>query len=235
MASLTAAQLLELWDHGSRRHPLDRSLLLLALAAPDLPGDSLVDLPLGECNAALMRLRCATFGNHLPVWMDCPHCGERLEFELDPRQLPAMSPPPTQIEVAGYRFRCPANRDLFEVADSTDVDQAARQLLLGCADAGAALPDDEQALLDLLATVETALEAADPWADLSLDFDCPACERSASASFDVSRYLWEEIDGQARQLLDEVHQLAQAYGWSEPEILALSASRRSAYLARVSP
>ena len=38
MTSLTAAQFLELWDHGSRRHPLDRSLLLLARAAPDLPG-----------------------------------------------------------------------------------------------------------------------------------------------------------------------------------------------------
>nr|WP_298143367.1 hypothetical protein [uncultured Pseudomonas sp.] len=235
MASLTAAQLLELWDHGSRRHPLDRSLLLLTLAAPERSADTLVELPLGACNAALMRLRCATFGNRLPVWMDCPHCGERLEFELDPQQLPPMYPPPAHIEVDGYRFRCPANRDLFEVAGSADVDHAARRLLLGCADAGTALPDDEQALQELLATVETALEAADPWADLSLDFDCPACERSASASFDVSHYLWEEIDGQARQLLDEVHLLAQAYGWSEPEILALSASRRSAYLARVSP
>ena len=235
MTSLTAAQFLELWDHGSRCHPLDRSLLLFALAAPELPVETLADLPLGECNAALMRLRWATFGNRLPVWMDCPHCGERLEFELDPRQLPPMTPPSTGIEVAGQRFRCPVNRDLFDVAASADIDQAARRLLIGCADPGSALPDDEQALQDLLATVETALEAADPWADLSLAFQCPACERNATACFDITRYLWEEIEGHARQLLDDVHQLAQAYGWSEPEILALSETRRSAYLARVSP
>lgn len=235
MTSLTAAQCLELWEHGSRRHPLDRSLLLFALAAPELPAETLADMPLGECNAALMRLRCATFGNRLPVWMDCPHCGERLEFELDQRQLPPMCSPPTEIEVAGHRFRCPASRDLFEVVASVDADQAARRLLLNCTGPDTALPDDDQALEELLATVETALEAADPWADLSLDFQCPACERSAMACFDITRYLWEEIDGRARKLLDDVHLLAQAYGWSEPQILALSAARRSAYLARVSP
>ena len=37
----------------------------------------------------------------------------------------------------------------------------------------------------------------------------------------------------AVQLLDEVHQLATAYGWTEAEILALSDTRRAAYLDRV--
>jgi hypothetical protein len=36
-------------------------------------------------------------------------------------------------------------------------------------------------------------------------------------------------------LFDDIHLLAQAYGWSEGEILALSPARRSAYLARVAP
>lgn len=233
MAALNPSQLLALWEHGARRHPLDRALLLFALAAPDTPPEALADAPLGTCNAALMRLRWETFGNRLPVWTDCPCCGERMAFELDPAQLPPMTPPPTSIEVAGQRFHCPASRHLAEIAGSTDADQAAYRLLVACAESAAALPGDEQALRGLGEAVETALEAADPWADLSLLFHCPGCGHTGEACFDIAGYLWEEIDCQARQLLDEVHLLAQAYGWSEPEILALSDARRAAYLTRV--
>jgi hypothetical protein len=38
------------------------------------------------------------------------------------------------------------------------------------------------------------------------------------------------MDARARALLAEVHSLARAYGWTEPEILALSPQRRAAYL-----
>jgi hypothetical protein len=34
-------------------------------------------------------------------------------------------------------------------------------------------------------------------------------------------------------VLGDVHELARAYGWSEPEVLALSPWRRAAYLALV--
>ena len=43
-------------------------------------------------------------------------------------------------------------------------------------------------------------------------------------------YLWDEIDARARRLLDEVHALARTYCWSEEQILALSETRRRAYL-----
>ena len=46
-------------------------------------------------------------------------------------------------------------------------------------------------------------------------------------------FLWDEVDVRARRLLDEVHALAGAYGWSEQRILALSEARRRAYLDRV--
>jgi rubredoxin len=235
MISLSAERLLDLWDQGARRHPLDRALLLFAVAEPQRPVDSLADLPLGACQSALMRLHWASFGRQLPVWLDCPHCGERMEFELDSAQLPPMVPPPTMVEAAGRRWRCPASRDLAVISDNLDLEQASRQLLCRCADADAALPTDEHDVLTLLQHLETALEAADPWADLSLAYQCPACERHGESAFDIASYLWEEIDSQARHLLDEVHVLAQAYGWSETQILALSDARRMAYQARVNP
>lgn len=235
MTAPSSSQLLALWEQGERRHPLDRALLLYAFAAPETPSPSLADAPLGTCNAALMRLRQETFGSRLSVWTDCPVCGERMEFELDSTQLPPMTPVPASVEVSGQRFRCPSSRDLAEIAHCTDADQAAHRLLQACAESSLNVPSDPRALRHLYEAVESAIEAADPWADLSLLFQCPACEHSGEACFDVARYVWEDIDARARYLLDEVHLLAQAYGWSEPQILALSDTRRAAYLARVCP
>ncbi|HUD55174.1 MAG TPA: hypothetical protein VMR02_08095 [Terracidiphilus sp.] len=42
-----------------------------------------------------------------------------------------------------------------------------------------------------------------------------------------------QIEARARRLLYEVHTLAAAYGWSEREILSLSAPRRALYLEMV--
>ena len=40
-------------------------------------------------------------------------------------------------------------------------------------------------------------------------------------------------EARARALLAAVHTLARAYGWSEPDVLALSEQRRAAYLEMV--
>jgi hypothetical protein len=227
MLPLTSAQLLTLWEHGATRHPLDRALLLFAQAAPELAVEQLAERPLGECNAALMRLRWQSFGTRMPLWMDCPVCGERMEFELLPEQLPPMRVSSASVEVAGRRYRCPGIRDMARIASMPNLVEAAEQLLLDCGEGET--PDELRPL------VEAAIEEADPWADLSLAFRCPACSHEGAASLDIAAYLWEEVEASARQLFDEIHLLAQAYGWSESEILALSATRRSAYLARVVP
>jgi hypothetical protein len=50
------------------------------------------------------------------------------------------------------------------------------------------------------------------------------------APFDIVSHLWTELDAWARRMLREVHALAATYGWSEAEILRMSATRRRAYL-----
>jgi rubredoxin len=235
MPALSAAQLLSVWEHGARRHPLDRALLLFAVAEPGLAPDALADAPLGACNAALMRLRRDCFGAAIPAWTDCPACGERMSFELDLAQLPAMTPVPDVIEVEGHRFRCPGTRQLAALADCPDADEASRQLLLDCVAGDARLTADNAMLDQLLVHAEHAIEAADPWADLAVGYRCPACGHAGEAAFDIASYLWEEIEAHASRLLDEVHLLASSYGWREEEILALGDVRRAAYLARVTP
>ncbi|TVO67367.1 hypothetical protein [Denitromonas ohlonensis] len=236
MLAIRPERLLSVWEQGARRHPIDRALLLYALAAPEQPADRLADMPIGARNAALMALRRASFGGHLASWVDCPACGERMEFALDAADLPPAPPFSTEpIVVGGHRFRRPSSRHLAALVNADDPELAARQLLRECAESAEALPDDEAALAELLDAAEAAIEAADPWAELSLAVVCPACAHQTEASFDIASYLWEELDSHARRLLDDIHALAAAYGWTEPEVLALSDTRRAAYLARVRP
>ncbi|MEK8145417.1 hypothetical protein NKH18_40785 [Streptomyces sp. M10(2022)] len=76
---------------------------------------------------------------------------------------------------------------------------------------------------------EKAAEA-DPTAEVTLNVACPECGEATPAELDITFYLWTELDTWARDLLLDVHLLATAYGWSEPEILALSPIRRRYYL-----
>lgn len=75
-----------------------------------------------------------------------------------------------------------------------------------------------------------AAARADPAADVTLNVACPECGEATRAELDIASYLWAELDHWARDLLLDVHLLATAYGWSEPQILALSPLRRRYYL-----
>jgi len=234
MAFLSSERLLSVWDEGVRRHPIDRGLLLFALAAPDTPAVQLADLPLSRRNAALMELYESSFGARLAGWVDCVACGERMEFVTDTSSFPRPAASgPDLIEVDGLRFRRPTSRHLAQLVQGTDLEAAARQLLLACADSSELLPQDEEALTAMLDEVESAIEEADPWVDITVGVRCPACAHEEAATLDIADLLWEEISSRAQSLLDDVHVLARAYGWSEPEVLALSDARRAAYLERV--
>lgn len=226
---MDAQSLIACWELGRRRHPLDRALLLYAAAAPEEDPDSLADRPLGKRNAALLRLRRSLFGDALKSCVDCPDCGERLEFALSADALleRAASHALTHAQLGALSLRLPTTRDLASVAAERDETRAARKLLERLVDT----PLGELGFSDEELT--RALDAADPCLDLTLHLSCPACNHAWSAPFDVPAYLWEEIDVRARRLLDEVHALARTYGWSEEQILALSETRRRAYLERV--
>jgi hypothetical protein len=235
MAELTLARLLSTWESGVQRHPIDRSLLLLALARPDLPGETLADISLGVRNASLLPLQQKYFNKRFNAWLDCPACSERMEFELDGSQLPPVVTETAEpINIDGLRFRLPTTRDLARLIGQTnDANTAAQSLLQHCAESPDDLPTDNHALAELLNAVGHAIENIEPWADISLAIDCPACDTQCEANFDLASYVWDQLEHRARHLLDDIHVLAQAYSWSQSDILALSDARRCAFLARV--
>ena len=57
--------------------------------------------------------------------------------------------------------------------------------------------------------------------------------RGGARTFDIGAFFWSEIDAWAGRILQQVHVLASAYGWSERDVLALSPVRRQLYLGMV--
>jgi hypothetical protein len=231
MRALSDAELLDLWDRGAPLHPLDRSLAALGTALPEADA-SPADWPLGMRNQALAELQCRCFGPRLSAWAACPRCAERMEFSLDAQDLArasAAKPTPT-VSARGGTFRLPTSRDLARAARAADQDQAAHELLAACRlDDGAprAWSREESE------AIGEALAQADPLAEFRLGLACAACGHQWQEALDIGAFLWAGIEARARRLLMDVHALASAYGWSEAEILALSAPRRAHYLEAV--
>jgi hypothetical protein len=117
-----------------------------------------------------------------------------------------------------------------------DLDFARRMLLQRCLlsanRAGSAI-EAEQIPSEVAEVAVQRMAEADPMADIQLAMMCPACARQWSAALDIVSFLWSEIEVWAWRLLNDVHTLASAYGWSERDILTMSANRRQSYLQMV--
>lgn len=257
MRTLSASELLEVWERGRVQGSLEQSLLLLASACPETSTDELACLSIGLRDHALLTLRDWTFGHDIDSVAECPQCGERLELAFDTSSLQHESGvvgaevevrPASEsffsLDADGYalRFRCANSQDLIVISDALQThhdpgqQQGRRMLLERCvlkAECNGkpvpvrTLPDN---ILDAL---ERGMAQADPHADLHLAVSCPACHHQWQPVFDIVSYFWSEIDTWAKRMLHEVHVLARAYGWREQDILSLSPLRRQCYLDMV--
>jgi len=253
MRALSLDELLAVWERGGAASPAERALLLLAAAHPDVEPHHLARLSVGRRDARLIALRGRLFGARLLGVGACPACGEQVEMDFDPaalgmaaapdgdgESLPAEIPPPATetLRVAGHEvtLRAPDGEDLAAIAGAPDVPAARDALLARCILSvrrdGADLPLDDVPGAVRDAAIER-LSEIDPSADVQLALTCPACDHAWSLPFDIAAFLWREIEAWAGRMLREVHVLASAYGWSERDILQLSAARRRAYLERV--
>jgi hypothetical protein len=77
------------------------------------------------------------------------------------------------------------------------------------------------------------MERRDPMSLVRLDVDCSYCGHAWQSLFDIATHLWSDVNEWAKETLHDVHRLASAYGWSERDILNMSAGRRARYLEMV--
>lgn len=161
---------------------------------------------------------------------------EDMEFDLDAGELAGSlggrGESAVRVQQDGWdvEFRLPGVADLTAAARAADPRTAllARCLVSAGHDGTAVTAGELPAQVQR--RIVDAVEAADPGADTALNVACPECGRATRAELDIASYLWTELDAWARDVLLDVHLLATAYGWSEPEILALSPTRRRYYL-----
>jgi hypothetical protein len=232
MRPLDDTELLGLWESGLRRHPLDRALLALSAALPEMPCAELADWPLGRRNQALTRLRCLCFGPFLRGWTACVQCGEKLEFEMNAQILAGGETGENNgsnepVTVNGRTFRLPTSRDLARAAGESDPMAGAVRLAESClveASPPAKWSEEE------LSAIGERLALADPLAETRLALHCPDCGNDWQETLDIASFFWTELEARVRQVLAAIHTLASAYGWSEGEILSLSQNRRAIYL-----
>ncbi|GLF93132.1 T4 family baseplate hub assembly chaperone [Streptomyces yaizuensis] len=242
MTATGPAELLAVWEAGLARPAGDRSRLLHRAARPAAGEGELLALTAGEREADLYALRRALFGERMQIRVACAGCGEEMEFDLDAAPPGADTPVPEgPLRVTegtwSVEFRLPTVADVLAAASAPDRETARERLLERCAVTAAhdGTPVPAAGLARLLPDtvrrrIARAAEEADPAAATTLDVRCPECSASTPAELDIASFLWTEVDHWARDLLLDVHLLATAYGWSEPEILALSPLRRRYYL-----
>ncbi|NTV97147.1 MAG: hypothetical protein HGA75_17320 [Thiobacillus sp.] len=159
---------------------------------------------------------------------DCRHCGGRFDFRIDYADLPVQEAgagyPEAGIDLDGrqWRFRLPTGADQEALAGLPDTEALPWLLKRLAVDANLPDPPDR----GLVAAAEAALEAVSPGIVLTVQAACPECGAGNAVDLDPYRALARPAD----HLLQEVHQLALHYHWSEADILGLPRARRQRYL-----
>jgi hypothetical protein len=232
----SAAKLLELCDAGRRALPIERSLLLLRAVCPH--AQAVEGWPLGSVNARLLELRAAMFEPHWQCIADCPACGSPTDVNLDLDSMTravgdASGEEARRAEGTGWSitYRLPTIGDVLRVIKSRDTARAQLQQAVVLA----VIRDGEHVTSDSLTeqmhvALDRAIEDADPLAAIDVCIECPCCALHWKESLNVIDLLWTEWVAASRRLVGEVARLASAFGWSESEILAMTASRRQQYL-----
>ena len=227
---MNPAEMLSFWETGSRLSPLDRGVLAMQVAGA--PASQAADLPLGERNRLLAQLYREHFGAALDGFTQCTQCGEMLEFHFDLE--PVADAPPLQagnpVVVGQWKFRLPTSRALAIALNSGEEATARQRLLAHCLAEPVLTPAWTE---DEITAIEEHLAKADSLAEILLDFKCLECGAGFEEALDLGSFLWSEIENAAQQLLDDINLLASAYGWTEGDVLRLSAMRRDAYVRRV--
>jgi hypothetical protein len=237
----SAAELLTAWERGRFQGPVDRALTLWEAACPGSSRDALAALSIGKRDAGLLTIREWIFGSRIDCVVVCPSCGEALDLSFNASAIRTPQAPEGAGELglscSGFELTLrPLNSADAAAAAECETGQQRRRLFECCITSARrnGQPVDRRNIPDgVMDAAGKLLAEADPQASVQLDVSCTTCAHRWQPALDIVSFLWSEVEAWAFRILREVHALASAYGWSEPEILALSPARRRFYLQMV--
>ncbi len=241
MRNLDANDMLNVWEQGLSQPLLQRVLVLLAAAVPEMQPDTLAKLSIGQRDRYLLQLRERLFGSQLLNTVVCPSCSQRIEWEnkiadfLMPLDESVSLGNEFDLAEGNYsiRFRLPNSLDIVAIANDSDIESTQQHLLSRCLlniEHSGTSCSIEQLPDSVIQVLSQRIESLDPHAEIRINLNCPECSHSWDVLFDITSFLWAEINDWAEKMLQTVHKLAAGYGWSERDILNLSPVRRQLYL-----
>lgn len=229
--------MVRLWEWGQARHPVDRALGVLTVAEHG-DWETLARLPIGERDRALLQLYQAQFGGQLECRADCPACHEALEFALGlaslTRPVDAISEAVLTVDDVVYTVRSPTSHDLGRAVGAPELESAREALLIACViavDGRTGSPPTLSA--EVIEAIDAQLEALHPLTTIRLCLSCPVCSAAWTGVVEPDRFVWHQLEARVMSLLDAVHRLASAYGWSQADVLDLSPATLRFYLERL--
>lgn len=221
----TAANIVAAWESASGLSPPRRTARLLVWSGGPADEASALELDMASTASLLWASYADVFGPSADMVVACVSCGAALEAEIELPHGPAVrTPKAASARVAGFDVRLPTLRELDRVHGRPDAGAQLRAWCVVPMDRPQPSPSVEWAAVD--AVVD---ELAGP-AALHAQVVCPDCGEPFEAGLDPGALVWDRIQLEAPRLLAQVAVLAQAFGWSESEILGLSDARRHAYL-----
>jgi len=221
---------------------------------PSHRADALLDADvasLGARNAALLSLRARLLGRTQALRCTCVHCSATNEFSVDCDALARSLIPPTgadglhSLKSDGYvvEFHAPTPvtvRDCVTLSEAKGLgpepsghgfaDALLSSCVVQCSDSRGVACDVTHLPDGVLEALGAALERIEPGASVEFDVICAECGAQWSAPMDCADVVWTEIQARAERLLLDIDVLARTYGWREDDVLALSDTRRAAYL-----
>ena len=229
-----------MWEQGLNRSMLQRALVFLAVAFPEKSPDEIAGWSIGSRDACLLMLRERLFGARLVNNAICPRCQNRVEWEHNIEDLivEAVDYPvghQFSLETDGYLicFRLPNSMDMALVESCNSTSDALGLLLMRCilsSEYKNAFCGIDELPGFVIRALNRRIEELDPQAEIRIQLTCPECANGWEVFFDITGFLWTEINEWALHMLQTVHKLACVYGWTEREILGLSPVRRQLYL-----
>lgn len=241
--SISDGDLLTVWEGARQARPSKRTLTLLKSVLQE-NGKSIANWTIGESDAFLLKLQRSLFGTHLNGSSFCPACAAEIEMSIEVESLLATCGPSSKSYRVTYgkppliiSFRLPTLYDIQQLPVDEEPTVLRRLIAERCVQnvEGKGRKISNKLLSDeAISAVSQAMSREDPQADIVLNLQCPECNHTWQNTFDIADFIWREISSKARRLLYQIHHLAQAYGWTESEILSLSEARRQTYLDLVS-
>jgi len=243
MGQLSPTALLDVWEDAALAKPVERAMRLVHAIHPERSREQIEQLGIAERDADLLEMRETLFGAEFHALASCPDCDANTELIFRTEQVRPVSRTgntesiPFRSGCFSGTFRLPVSGDWLALPTS-GVDRTAvrdalanRCLLTLTRDSGQKVSGAPPG--EVLVAVGEAIAQHDSAAHTELDVACPACGNTWTVIFDIANYLWREVDATCRRLLEQVHRLAKAYGWSESEILGLSVARRECYFSMI--